>query len=323
MIGIVYHNYLVGNWREIVIQQLERLKTSGLYDSADEIHFTVNLAEETEEAFNETIKDYNKAQIEFHINNSFEYPGIKKVKELGDKHDNMKIFYFHTKGVSNNYKNHVTREISSEKIENIKLWKECLEYFLIDKWEESIKKLDEYDTVGVTCNGGWYWGNFWWTTSEYIKGCEEVGMWGRWDYEAWLNKGRINPRNYEFWHFFINPYVTKLDKDLYTINKSQFKGCKINLIKAEYGTPPYQIDEGYDPKMPYKTSDVTKYVEEMLKSTNYEYFNIRVDNSVLGGDPAYLYRKFLFLTFVLDCYPDKVYKFGISEGHTLDYKFYE
>lgn len=323
MIGIVYHSYLVGNWREIVSQQLERLKASGLYDNADEVHFTVNLAEETEEEFNKIAKDYPKSQIEFHINNSFEYPGIKKVKELGDKYDNMKILYFHSKGVSNNYKNYVTRETSSEKVKNIKLWRECLEYFLIDKWEESIEKLNTYDTTGVTCNGGWYWGNFWWSTSEYIKGCEEVSRWGRWDYEAWLNKGRDSARNFEFWHFSINPYVTKLYKSLYNTPKSEFKGCKIKLIKAEYGTPPYQIDEGYDPNMPDIRVDVTQYIEESLKQTNHEYFNIYTANETLGGDPVYMYRKFLLISFILDCNPDKIYEFGVSEGHTLDFKFYE
>ena len=35
MISIVYHCYLVGNWKEIVNEQLNRLKSSGLYDFAD------------------------------------------------------------------------------------------------------------------------------------------------------------------------------------------------------------------------------------------------------------------------------------------------
>lgn len=323
MIGIVHHSYLVGDWKEIVSQQLKRLKSTGLYDAADEIHLTVNLANETEDTFNKVIKKYPKVIVEFHTENSYEYPGINKVKELGDKYDDMKILYFHAKGVSNDYKNHVTREKSEEKIENIKLWKECLEYFVIDQWKECIEKLDTYDTAGVTCNGGWYWGNFWWANSKHIKQCEEVGRWGRWDYEAWLNKGRGDAKNYEFWHFFINPYVTKLDKSLYTTPKSKFKGCKINLIKAEYGTPPYQIDEGYDPNMPDIRVDVTSYVDELLKQTNYEYFNIYAANNTLGGDPAYMHRKFLFVQFSLDCNPEKIYNFGVSEGHTLDFKFYE
>jgi hypothetical protein len=43
MISVVYHCYLVGNWKEIVNEQLNRLKSSGLYDSADIIEVTVNL----------------------------------------------------------------------------------------------------------------------------------------------------------------------------------------------------------------------------------------------------------------------------------------
>lgn len=324
MIGIVHHSYLVGDWKKIVSQQLERLKSTGLYDAADEVHLTVNLADETEESFNELVKEYSKAIIEFHKENSYEYPGINKVKELGDKYDDMKILYFHSKGVSNDYKNHITREKSSEKVENIKLWKECLEYFLIDRWEESIKHLQENDCVGVTNVNGWYWGNFWWVNSDYVKRCREVGYWGRWDYEAWLNNYvEGEKRFFQWYNFTYNPYVTKLDKSLYTTPKSEFKDCKINLIKAEYGTPPYVIDEGYDPNMPDIRVDVTPYVDKFLKQTDYKYFYIPVNNDSLGGDPVYMHRKFLFIKFSLDCNPDKIYEFGVNEGNVLDFKFYE
>jgi ABC-type bacteriocin/lantibiotic exporter with double-glycine peptidase domain len=51
MISVVYHCYLVGNWKEIVNEQLNRLKSSGLYDSADIIEVTVNLDKTDKNSF--------------------------------------------------------------------------------------------------------------------------------------------------------------------------------------------------------------------------------------------------------------------------------
>ena len=183
MIGVVHHTFLTGNWKEILKSQIERLISSGLYDKADIIWFTCNLNENDENVFTDFLKDYNKIQTECHVNNGFEYPGIHKVKELGDTNEDMKILYFHAKGVSNTYTDYSTKQVNQEKIKNIQSWRECLEYFVIDKWEDCIDKLNEYDNVGVTCNSGWYWGNFCWSQSKHIKNCGLVDYGGSWSYE--------------------------------------------------------------------------------------------------------------------------------------------
>lgn len=318
MIGIVHHSYLVGDWKEIVSQQLKRLNSSGLYEAADAIHFTVNLANETEEEFNKLIVDHPKIQTQFYTENSYEYPGIKKVKELGDNYDDIKILYFHAKGVSNDYKNYATKEKSNEKIKNIKLWKECLEYFVIDKWKECIDKLDVYDTAGVTCNNGWYWGNFWWATSKHIKGCDEVGMWGRWDYEDWLNRGRVDSKNYEWYKFTYHPYITSIDPDWY--RERIYLGKKITLHKAFYGSPEYEIDEGYGGSILNTGKDVTDIVKVFLEQKDNLCFDFEVNNETMGGDPIYLTRKFLIVEFSPKEI-NKIYKIGVSEGTRINFCF--
>lgn len=319
MIDIVYHCYLVGNWKQIVSEQLLRIKNSGLYDAADSIYVTVNLSEGTEEEFNEVTKEYSKLTKEFFTDNRAEYPAVKKVREIGLSKD-TKIFYLHTKGVSNTYSKYKTKEISSEKIKNIFAWKECLEYFLIDKWEESIKKLDEYDSVGVTCNGGWFWGNFWWTQSKHVQKTKEVSMGTRWAYEAWINEGINDVQNFEWYKFTYNPYVTNIDETWYKI-ESKFKGQKIVLHKATYGTPSFEIDEGYTNSVLDVVNDVTNLVKDLLEKEDNLQFNIHVDNTTMGGDPIYMTRKFLMLEFSPETEPDKVFKIGVHEGMTLNFKF--
>lgn len=321
MIGIVYHNFLTGNWKEVVESQLKRLKDSGLYDACDIMWATVNLNGHNEDEYKEVVKDYKKINFDFQINNGAEYPGIKKVKELGDTYDDIKIFYFHTKGVSNDYADWETKTRSEEKVKNIGLWKECLEYFLIDKWKESLEKLDEYDNVGVTCNGGWYWGNFWWSQSKHIKKCKPVDYWSRWAYEAWLNEGIAGQKNFEWYKFTYNPYVTAMDENWYKYPE-RYKNSKIIIHKASYGSPYYTIDEGYG-NLPLGIQvDVTKEVDAILAKNNYEKFEIQANHIYLGvEDPLFGFRKFLFIEFSLDIEPDKIYKIGVHEGSSIELNF--
>jgi len=320
MIGIVHHTFLTGNWEEILNSQIERLISSGLYDKADIIWFTCNLNGNDENVFTDFLKDYNKIQTECHVNNDFEYPGIHKVKELGDTNEDMKILYFHAKGVSNTYTDYSTKQVNQEKIKNIQSWKECLEYFVIDKWEDCIDKLNEYDNVGVTCNGGWYWGNFWWSQSKHIKKCRPVDYWGRWSYEDWLNSYVENQTNYEFFKFTYNPYVTIINEDWYKKIKSENDPVKITVLNAFYGTPPFEIDEGYG-DIPFNvTQDVKSVIEEKLKEQNNEKFYFPVNNDSMGCDPSHGHRKFLFIEFYLSN-SNNIYKLGIHEGMFFDQKF--
>jgi hypothetical protein len=319
MISVVYHCYLVGDWKEIVNEQLNRLKSSGLYDSADIIEVTVNLDKTDKSEFENVLSNYPKLNVEYFTDNNAEYPGIKKVRELGLNHD-TKIFYFHSKGVSNNYDDYYNKTISQEKIENIKSWRECLEYFVIDKWVECVNLLNEYDNVGVTCNNNWYWGNFWWSQSKHIKKTEPVGLWGRWAYEDWLNKGSQNVKNYEWFKFNYNPYLTNISEDWYKKEK-KYSGDKIVLHKAFYGTPKFQIDEGYSNSNLNIGNNVTEIVKELLIKENNLQFNFNVNNLTMGGDSVPMVKKFLMVDFSPESNLNKKYNIGLHEDETFNFKF--
>jgi hypothetical protein len=321
-IGVVYHCFLTGNWKNIVSEQLSRLHQSGLYDAADIIWVTVNLNNESEESFRNVASQYSKINIEFHTTNHFEYPGIKKVKYIGDTYDNMKILYFHTKGVSNFYKDNATKQPCEEKINNMRACLEYLEYFVIDRWKDCLEKLNEYDNVGPDCNNNRLGGNFWWSQSKHIKRCMPVGIWGRWDYEGWHANVPGPVKNYGWFPAKINQYISQCDPDWYRAD-SNFIPDKIILHKATYGTSPFELDEGYRNYPLNVTTDVTSIVENSLKQYNNKQFSILVNNGTMGGDPSYGHIKFLMIEFSFANQPDKIHKIGNTEGQVLDISFYK
>jgi SAM-dependent methyltransferase len=320
-VAIVYHCYLVNNWKEIVTDQLARVKESGLYDATDLFFATVDCNEDQQNEFRDLLKDYSKIQIEFTQTRHYEYPGIKKVKELGTEYDDLKIFYFHAKGVSNRYKLRYEPEVAEEKVKNIKAWRECLEYFLIDKWRESVEKLDSFDSVGVTCNLNWIWGNFWWTQSKHVKRTIDVNLQGRWFYEDWLNHAVEGYTIFEWYKFLYNPYVTFIDSDFY--KRPDLSSLKIVLQKASYGFPDFEIDEGFHGYPISERVDVTETFREYLETRDNNNLQVSVNSEALKANPILEYpKKFLFLEFSLEGYPEKTYNIAFQADTFLNFKLF-
>ena len=318
MITVVYHAFLVSEWKDLVKEQIERLILSGLYEYCDEIFMTVNSEEHNKEEFIELISEYDKIKYEFNNEGHAEYPAIKKIKEISKEKD-TKILYFHTKGVSNFWERAVNKEkISHEKVKNVKSWRECMEYFLIDNWRLCVEKLDEYDNVGVTCNNGWYSGNFWWSKSEHIRKTNEVGKWGRWDYENWLNAGISGQKNYEFYHTNLNLFLTNLEKEWYKLDREEIDK-EIIIQKAFYGTAPFEIDEGYYGQPLSEGIDVTKIVEKLLQKEDNKLFNFRVCNESMEVEKDNGLRKFLVIEFKYKD-SDKIMNIGVSQNNNILFK---
>ena len=155
---IVYHCFLVKKWKELVKDQLDRLDRVGLLNKADKLYCVVIDPNDQKEEFLQLISNYPNVEAEFQKNNDYEYPSILKVWTIAQQED-CKILYFHTKGVFNDYANPDKGDVHALKVKTIRDWRNYMEYFCIDKWEENLNKLDEFDMVGSTCN------NNWWVTS--------------------------------------------------------------------------------------------------------------------------------------------------------------
>jgi len=209
------HNYLINNWKEILENQLNLLISSKLYDQMTNMY----LMAYGDDQWNDLIKlirvyDIDNKIITLNIDENFyEYPTLQKLYKFIKKIDeNSYIFYFHLKGVWS------SKDTNRNK-KAIKSWRKCLEYFNIEKWNDCITKLDEgYEVVGALYNYNetepLFSGNFWWTTSNYIKKLkypeydsskdpwfgkpEDDGGWCRVECEKWIN---TIPNN--FFNFFV------------------------------------------------------------------------------------------------------------------------
>jgi hypothetical protein len=301
--AIVYHIYCVGNYIDIVDSQIKRLKESGLYEWCDVIEVSCVDTSEKFEGIDQIFEGMSKVNLFKTSQNTFEYWAIKKVWDLSQKY-NGQVLYFHTKGVANTYTNLTTNEINDWKSYGLSYWREMMEYFLIDNFNECLKQLENYDSCGVTCNDGWFWGNFWWSNLSYIRNNSEPSHGDRWYFEAWLNYGRLS-NNYEFYKLNFNLYFSKFPDDLY---KGKLKDELITIESSYYGTLGIQQDEGYPSEIPVLQSDVTEIVKHYLVNNQ---ILINVDNGIFG-DPIYGHRKFLIINITIN---DKPYRVVFNEGH--------
>ena len=179
-IHIFIHVCILDGWKDILKEQLNVIKESGLYDVTKNIHFGIvgncNIINEYEfnNDFNSIFNDvkynilYIDSRIELYELNTINY--IKYMCSNGLINEEAYILYIHTKGVRNAGNPDVTTS-----------WRNMMQYFLINQYKECIKNLDYYDALGNNCvNMGdvyvnkdkkhcyHYSGNFWWSKKSHI-----------------------------------------------------------------------------------------------------------------------------------------------------------
>jgi hypothetical protein len=146
--------------KDILMDQIDYIKKSGLYDKLDYIFITM-IGKHIK-----LINDYKIKLIYYSPSpNEWEFPHMQRIKYFADNiKRNIKILQIHTKGVLNK--------------PNSLEWRKYLEYFLIEKNELCLDLLEKYKCVGV--NAQYYFddinkyrnhfsGNFWWSNSSHLK----------------------------------------------------------------------------------------------------------------------------------------------------------
>jgi hypothetical protein len=212
---IYYHIFLINNWKEIVNEQIERLKKSNLfYNSLIKIGA---VHDERDFSQNEILKSifykYENVEILFiKPNRCFgESETLAELKDSCDSLDkNLNIFYIHAKGVT---------QYQTEKEIHVANWRKMMEYFLIDRWEKCINILDDgYDCCGVNyqphsgnISGNIklimiFNGNFFWVKSDYIKKLDKNLLFEhRYSAENW-----ICSNDHKGYSFYNTPITTNL-----------------------------------------------------------------------------------------------------------------
>lgn len=285
-IAVVYYAFARGDWVHRTKRAFDRMIVSGVYDAAHEIYLIVSDPDDNkQDTIDMLSKTYSKCIVERYTTNvGSEHNAIIRVEEIGNRvGQEYKILYMHTKGAVNKYKTiQNIQEQYSVKVKGVNTWVDMMEYFLVDKWSECVSKLDDVDTVGVKNYAGWWWGNFWWTTSEHIKRLRKPYATGtRWDCEAWLHDWHPNKEEikyYEWYQFQFSPYYTELPRYLW--DDSSKETISVTIRRAEFGCFGEQQDEG----RPLPTDEVVVDVtDEVLKTFDGKKVNVwNVFNTVPG-----------------------------------------
>jgi hypothetical protein len=215
---------MVNNWDEILIDQINSLKKSGLLEISKMKIGAVyqNTESYKEDEIKKIIANEPNIELSFVKHNG----GWGESETLGilkDDCDSLKedicILYLHGKGVT---------QYKSEKEEPVKNWRKMMEYFLVDKWKDCIEKLDEgYDCCGVNyqnhaghMNGETkliyiFNGNFFWTKSNYIKKLDKKLLFEhRYSGENWICS---------IYHSAYSFYNTPIRINLYYETNNEYK----------------------------------------------------------------------------------------------------
>jgi len=182
---IFFHVYLKTGYSHILLSKFKKFKASGLYEKTNKIYLTLFGDVEQNEEFLSDLKDlYPKIEYALITNQEFHNEPdtlnfmLKKANEYSS---NTPMLYLHTKGLS--YVHPVIKK-------NVEAWVRYLDLYVINKWEECVKALEDNDAAGgfYVEDPKHFQGNFWWANSEYLKTLPRLNQ----DNVANLNRG-------EFW----------------------------------------------------------------------------------------------------------------------------
>ena len=165
---IFFHVYLKSGYSRILLDKFKKFKSSGLYEKTNKIYLAL-FGDDIglhSEFLTELQEVYPKIEYAVITNQEFQNEPdtlnlmLKKAKEY---EKNTPMLYLHTKGVS--YANPYIKK-------NIDAWVRYLDLYVIHKWEECVKALEENDAAGglyVYQEPKHFSGNFWWANSDYLK----------------------------------------------------------------------------------------------------------------------------------------------------------
>jgi hypothetical protein len=178
---------LKSGYTHILLNKFKKFKASGLYEKTNKIYLPLfgDDFDSHSEFLNELKDVYPKIEYSLITNQEFKNEPdtlnfmLKKANEYSS---NTPMLYLHTKGLS------YTHPIMKR---NVEAWVRYLDLFVINKWEECVKALEENDAAGglyVYQDPKHFSGNFWWANSDYLKTLPR------------LNSHNINQYNRgEFW----------------------------------------------------------------------------------------------------------------------------
>lgn len=234
-----YHICMVRNWKNIVIEQINAIKRSGLYTKTDKI-FISCLGSLKNKSELELMLPDNLSVIFHDVNLKLcEIPILQHMQNLATK-SSFFAWYIHTKGV-----------FSGKNNWHIYNWRWMMEHFILFKHNTCLKLLNRNDCdacgieIRTNCwdntkyirNKPFFMGNFWWSKSEYINKLPNIT-------KEWNNSGRnrhvaeiflglsSSPRFYSMYNSGVNFYGESISQSVYKNTNRFFKLVGNKIIKT-------------------------------------------------------------------------------------------
>lgn len=191
----LFHVFCDMGWEDIVKEQIENLKQSGLFEHTDKMFVSCIIGSDDDLETLQNIIGKDKIEIVSVERNprKYEFPALDYIYEKSKKEDFL-FYYFHTKGIT--YQTFQSNDKEFLGFRNkIISWRRMMEYFLFDKWRVAVNTLQEgYETYGSYLfppfKHKMYAGNFWWARSDYFRTLDaltdDVKQHNRFMAEEWL-----------------------------------------------------------------------------------------------------------------------------------------
>lgn len=190
---------------QVIHEQMDQLKASGLEDAAAEIFCGVNGGSESEDLARGLLPQ--KAKITYHgLQSRAENPTLVLMENWVKDHAGWAVFYFHCKGAT-----HATGSGYGSFAGN---WRRRMMHHCVTDWRQCVSDLETFEAVGCHWLTGQGWdhsqhyfaGNFYWVRSEFFstipsmftrKRIQEDGIGAlssRYEAEVILGNGPRQPR---------------------------------------------------------------------------------------------------------------------------------
>ena len=241
-----YHTYLTENpavWLHVVMDQFKCMEDSKLFDNLDEFNITCIVGNQNNaNNFKELVGlYYPKSNIDF-VESPFRSDedmlgnittgGSKTINENyttqkiyeRSKTEDMKVLYFHSKGITSVYKHVLGKQGEMEEYRRYQYWRHFLNWGVLEKWKTCVDALDTFDVAG--CNyfdypSPHFSGTFWWSKSDHIKTLPSPSSTEWWETlksrvtDPWMRQAPLRFRD-EHWVFYkpnIKIYQVKSVKE--------------------------------------------------------------------------------------------------------------
>ena len=195
-IVIVYYAFLNNdkNWRKMIKEQIYDIVKTKIFDVVYKFHLVLLGDKNDIEELKQILRNcYENIEIEYTevYENKYEFPAIKKIKDLAVEHPDKIFIYLHSKGMVNNNIVGVRTQIEMKLTRNT----------FID-WESTLFAFEIYPEIQkagiLPDNNGLMLYNFWWARGSYLVNCEPIELKDKYDdqerfyCECWLATSPYN-----------------------------------------------------------------------------------------------------------------------------------